>query len=386
MNPKTLFLSLCLCCSLAGAQAQEAAGSLVYIGTRGQPSADGPRQGIYAARLDSQTGRLESLGLQVELERAIWLAGHPTLPMLYTLAKIEGDPDDGDSSILGYAIDAKTGTLRLVTAGVLDVRLATQFDLDTATKTIFTAAMDSGNIATSPLYDNGNLGDAVSWQSHSGTGPHRRQASPRAHGIALDPSGRYVVSPGFGSDKIYVHHFDPQTRQLSPADPPFVTAPAGSAPRHVVFHPNGRFVYVNTELAADIRIYRWDAAAGSMGLVGVTDPWPKSGSSGEKSTAEIAMSADGRFFYIELRGDQDSIVAYAVNADDGSLREIQRIGSQGTRPWSFGIDPTGRWLLVANSDSHTVDVLGIDQATGKLNATGNSIPVPFAAAIGFYSE
>jgi 6-phosphogluconolactonase len=75
---------------------------------------------------------------------------------------------------------------------------------------------------------------------------------------------------------------------------------------------------------------------------------------------------------------------YAVNGETGRFREIQRLSAQGSSPWSVGIDPTGRWLLVTNQGSGSVVVFQVNQSTGKLTATGQSIMVPKASAITFY--
>jgi 6-phosphogluconolactonase len=152
-----------------------------------------------------------------------------------------------------------------------------------------------------------------------------------------------------------------------------------------VFHPNGHFLYVNTELSAELRAYSWDAKDGRLQLVQALSPYP-AGYSGkeEKSSGEIAMSRDGRFLYVSLRGDQDSIVAYAVDKKAGTLKEIQRVSSQGKMPWSFGIDPTGRWMLVTNEASSSVTVFSVDRATGKLSATGESLSIPKPVTVAFY--
>jgi 6-phosphogluconolactonase len=153
-----------------------------------------------------------------------------------------------------------------------------------------------------------------------------------------------------------------------------------------VFHPNGKFLYLDTELTAELRAYRWDANHGRLRLLQTLSPYPAGYSGAEKSAAEIVVSRDGRFLYVSLRGDQDSIVGYTVNKQAGTLKEIQRISSHGKTPWSFGIDPTGHWMLVTNEASDSVTVLNIDPATGKLSATNESMSIPKPVTVAFYSN
>jgi 6-phosphogluconolactonase len=133
-------------------------------------------------------------------------------------------------------------------------------------------------------------------------------------------------------------------------------------------------------------VFAWDAKRGRLRLLQTVSAYPADYSGKEeKSSAEFALSRDARFAYLSLRGDQNCIVAFAVDRHAGTLREIQRIATGGQGPRSFGIDPTGRWLLVAN-DSDSVNELKVDRSTGKLSATQESLSVPKPATVIFYAR
>jgi 6-phosphogluconolactonase len=151
----------------------------------------------------------------------------------------------------------------------------------------------------------------------------------------------------------------------------------------VLFHPNGRFLYLANEMTGEINWYRWDGGSGQLQLVKSLSPYAAD-YSGQKSAAEIAISRDGRFFYLSLRGDREALVTYSIDKASGALTEIQRISPPGKIPWSFGIDPTGHWMLVADQGSNSVDVLSIDSKTGKLSATTQSVSVPNPVSVAFY--
>ena len=334
MRPMTMtVLSLCLVLALLRAHADVKTSELVYIGTRAggfrEPAnaATQPRapQGIYAARLDTRTGQLSSLGLTVELQRATRLVTHPRLPIIYSTA----DPDSGmptESTIHSFAVDQSSGKLQQINemgSGGLD---ATDMHLDAASNTLFVANHGSGDVSALPLLADGSLGPVASDQKDYGTGPNPRQKMPQAHGVAFDPTHRYVLVSDFGADRVFVYHFDSANRTMTPAQAPFEPVPPGSGARHLVFHPNGRFLYLDTELTAAIRSYRWDAKHGRLHLLQTLSPYPAD-YSGEKSAAEIAISRDGGHLYLSLRGDQNSIVVYAVNKQSGALKEIQRVSS-----------------------------------------------------------
>lgn len=121
---------------------------------------------------------------------------------------------------------------------------------------------------------------------------------------------------------------------------------------------------------------------GHLQAVQTTPLYPPS-YSGTKSAANLAFSRNGRFLYQSLRGDQSSIIVFKVDQQQGTLTELQRISSQGNAPWSFAIDPTGHWLLVANVASNSVAVLKIDPATGALTETGHALSMLEPDAIAF---
>jgi 6-phosphogluconolactonase len=371
--------------------------SLVYIGTYGhvrngfspipKDSENQPGQtfdkthGIYSACFNSETGSLTMLGLAAAVNRASWLLPNPNLPVLYSTG-LPGDDIQVEGNVFSFSIDPATGKLQPVnqvgSAGGDPTHLA----IHPESHTLFVANHDGGKVSALPIRKDGGLESVVSSQTESGTGPSPRQAGPHPHGVIVDPTHRYVLAADFGADRIFIYHFDAATKTLSPASPAFEAVPAGSAPRHLAFHPNGQFVFLNTELSAELRSYKWDGANGHLQLVQTTPLYPST-YSGTKSAADLAFSRDGRFLYQSLRGDQDSIIVFKVDPKSGALSELQRISSQGKTPWDFVIDPTGHWMLVANVASNSVSVLKIDPAKGTLAATEHALPMLQPNAITF---
>jgi 6-phosphogluconolactonase len=143
-------------------------------------------------------------------------------------------------------------------------------------------------------------------------------------------------------------------------------------------------VFVVTELTAEIVSYRWDAKRGRLKPV-QTLPVDEPTFKGQKSAADIEVSVDGRYLYVSSRG-ADSMVVYAVNAQTGMLREVQRVSSQGQTPWSFSLDPSGRWMLVANNGSNSIAVFAVDPKTGELKATSETLAVTQPSNVTFLAQ
>ncbi len=128
-------------------------------------------------------------------------------------------------------------------------------------------------------------------------------------------------------------------------------------------------------------VLRWDQAQGRLILV-QTLPVTSNAFTGVKNGAEIAVSRDGRFVYVENRAENE-LVVYRVNGESGMLSLIQRTSSGGEKPWGFAIHPSGKWMLVANQHSGKVNVFVIDPASGRLSDTGESANMPTPVAIDF---
>ncbi|MFL9950681.1 lactonase family protein [Paraburkholderia agricolaris] len=368
----TLALSACTTDATTGAaSAGSAHAEFVYVGTL--------QSQIDALRLDTSTGDLTTIGPVAQGLKSTWVTAHPELPVLY------GVDDDAakEGSITAYAVNRGTGTLSKINATFTGGHGTTFLRFDVPSNTLLGANYNSGSVSSVAVNADGSVGPLVSTIAETGSGPGKRQASAHAHSVAIDPSGQYAFVPDLGADRVFIYHFDRATHALSKIDGAshgFV-APAGTGPRHLQFGSSGKFVYLLTELSAQVMVLRWDATQGYLTLV-QTLPISSQNFQGAKSGAEIELSHDGRFVYVEDRGE-NSLVVYRVSPDTGDLSFVQRIASGGDKPWGFGIDRTGRWLLVANQRSGKVSVFNIDTTSGLLSDTGKSAAISSPTSIAF---
>ena len=349
---------------------------IVYFGTHGS----GPGQGIFAARFDSKSGRLASLGLAAEIERPTWQVASSDKSILYSVSET-GNDGKSEASVYSLAIDRATGKLSVVNKVGSGGGGATHLALDPRSATLFVANYGTGTVAALPVTADGALGAAASQQQDVGSGPKPRQKSAHAHSVAVDPSGHFLLVADLGADRVFVYRFDPATRQLSPAATPFLAAEPGSGPRHIAFAPDGRVVYIDSELSGEVTAYDWDQARGRLQAIQTVPAFPAD-YTGERSAAELSLSRDGRFLYVSTRNN-DTLVAYAIDSTTGRLSEIQRLPAGGKTPWSFSLSPDGRWLLVANEASSLISVFKVDRRSGKLTATDKMLAVPKPVSVTF---
>lgn len=354
--------------------------TLVYVGTQGTE----PGQGILAARLDPRTGRLTPLGLAAEVQRPTWLAAHPTLPVLYAVSEV-GNDGQSQGGVHTLRADPATGRLSLVGTVASGGGGPTHLALDLASSILLVANYGTGQVAALPVLADASLGPPASARSDQGSGPSPRQKAPHAHGVVLDPSKRFVLVADLGADRLFVYPYDRVSHQLGPAAAPAEALPPGTGPRHLAFHPDGRLVFMLSELVPELRAYRWDARRGRLSLVQTLSAAGDPAKASVARGAEVAVSRDGRFVYASVRGE-DVLVVYAVARRTGRISEVQRLPAGGQAPWSFAIDPSGRWMLVANQASNAVVVFARDPATGRLSPTSQSIAVNKPTCIAYLAS
>jgi 6-phosphogluconolactonase len=230
-------------------------------------------------------------------------------------------------------------------------------------------------VAAFPLEADGQLAPHSDFHQHAGTlGPNpRRQDKPHAHMAGFDPSGRWVLICDLGMDRTFVYEVDAERGKLAPSGRPAGESPPGHGPRHLAFHPNGRFVHVINELIGSITTFAFDAATGELTPLQTISTLPD-GFAGENISAEVVVHGSGRLVYGSNRG-HDSIAIFACDPETGLLTARGHESTRGQHPRHFDLDPSGRFLYVANQDTDNVVVFRVDAESGALSATGHEVRV-----------
>ena len=346
--------------------------ALCYIGTQGE----GPGDGIYAAHLDEKTGRLTLLGCVAEEERPTFTLPDANRPLLFAVSEV-GNRDDRHGAIMSYRILDQSGTLapigRRRTGGG-----PTHLTQDANGRMLYCANFGGPEAVAVPIGPDGLLAPISAVQITEGTGPHKRQTKPHPHGVTLDPSGRFLLVPDMGADRLYTYHVD--GADLTPTNPPYLALPSGCGPRYVLFGADTRSVYLVGELSAEVFQLSWDGT-GIMDVVATTKMDPPDANH-VPGAAAFGLSSDGRHLYVSNRGSHE-IHVYALDQETGAMQEIQRIEAGGEKPWGLGFSPSGRWMLVANQASDTVVTYAVDAKTGVLRPGCTSISVRMPTSVSF---
>lgn len=352
---------------------------IAYVGTYTSKTNS---KGIYAYRFDSEKGQLTSIGVAAETTDPSFLAVHPNGKYLYAVNEIGNFNGGTSGAVSAFAIDSKTGALKFLNQVPTRGAGPCYVSLDKNGEFVLVANYDSGSIASFPVQSDGSLGTTSGFVQHSGSGPDKeRQEGPHAHWIGTSPDNRFALAVDLGLDQVIVYGFDSSKGIFTPMLSGFAKVKPGAGPRHLAFHPDGKFAYVLSEVESSVTVFSYQAKTGGLTSLQTISALPKD-FSGHKEAAEIAVHPSGKFLYTSNRG-HDSIAVFAIDEKKGTLKSLGQVLTGGKTPRHFAIDPTGAYLLAENQESNNIVVFHIDPATGSLTPTGQTIEVPSPVCITF---
>jgi 6-phosphogluconolactonase len=354
----------------------------VYIGT---DTVRGVCKGIYHSTFNPVNGQLSVPILAAETLRPSYLALSPPRAGHRSLYAVNAIPDSS-ATVTTFDLDLRSGLLtekgKVTSAGAGPAYVS----VDSTGHAAFVANYVGGTIASYRIESDGALSQPVDTFNykdpqfgHHGPVPVR-QDGPHPHSVFVSPDDRFLIVNDLGNDALTVFHIDPVTAKLTPSTPLLTGMRPGSGPRHIAFHPNGRWIYLINELDSTLDHLLWTATHSithPQGLLVNTNTTVKTiapGFPADKNTAaEVVISPDGNFLYASNRGE-DTLVVFSI-ANDGSLKEIQRVPCGGKTPRHFTLDPTFRWILCGNQDSASITIFRRDEGTGKLTGPTQTVPV-----------
>lgn len=365
----TTLLSIVLTCSGSVAMAKK---SLLYIATQNPE-----KMGITVAEFDSDTGALSAPKLVAETRDPAHFTLSADGKRLYLCNT--GTP----GGVSAFAVeDRKTGALKLLNYKESMGRGPSYVSVDKTGHYVLDANYGGGFVEVYSLAADGSLNQQTAFVQHQGSSVHpQRQTKPYAHWFRTDPTNKFGLVADLGTDRIVIYRFDEKTGKLMPHEPGFTKVNGGSGPRHLAFHPNGKWLYAVQELSNEVIAFNWDSRQGTATQFQAVKTLPAD-FTGPNTAAEIAVRNDGKFLYVSNRG-HDSIVVYSISAKNGELALVERVPSRGKVPRYFTFDPTNQWLIVSNQDGANVAVFSVDGKSGELQPAGEPVAIVKPMAVVF---
>ncbi|KAF6690012.1 lactonase family protein [Pseudomonas sp. EKM23D] len=364
-----------------GAMSAQAAPTDTYELLVGSYTA-GSSEGIYRLQFDSRTGQFQGKPvLAAKAANPSWLTVSKDQKQLFVVNENGPGQKDAVGRVSSYAIDPKNHQLTLINQVQSLGNEPTHSSVAADGRHLFVANYSvledpGGSLAILPVDATGKLSAPVQLSGHPASRVNpQRQASNHVHAVVSSPDGKYVFANDLGADKIFVYRYDPKANHelpLTPADPASVALPPGSGPRHLLFSADGKHAWLTTEMSAQVAVFDYaDGKLTQTQLVDFAAGQPVS----DKAGAALHASSDGKFLYVSNRGTANQIIVFGVDPATAHLTELQRRSVEGDHPREFSLDPSGKFLLIANQKSNEIVVVERDPKTGLLGKTVQKLPI-----------
>jgi 6-phosphogluconolactonase len=359
---------------LAIASLTRAQSYLLFVGTytnsgnlTGNPKLDSTgSKGIYVYRFDATTGKTTALSHTRDVCNPSYLAIAPGGKRLYSCTESRMK-EKGSLSV--FDIDAQKGRLRFLGKVSSMGDNPAYVALDAKGGQVAVANYTGGSYTLYPIGPDGMPGKAQTHTQHLGKGSNpARQEAPHVHSAVYGPDSRFLYIQDLGLDQVSV--VSPSNGDESIQ----MRTPAGSGPRHLTFHPNGKFAYLIEEMGGYVDAYRYDPSTGGLDSLQRIAAHPDT-AKGPFRSSDIHVAPDGRFLYASNRAET-TIAIFSVEPSTGLLHSLGYVPTMGVEPRNFTLDPSGKWLLVANQESNTIIFYRVDTQTGMLQSSGQVLKVP----------
>lgn len=304
--------------------------------------------GIKLWEFDNTTGELTELMGVAGIERPSFLAVHPNGTSFVAASEV------GNGELVSYWIHPTAKKIMEINRQPSNGDHPAHVTIDETGQWLLSVTYSGATVNVHPLRANGAIGDLAFSVKHEGAGPNTdRQDAAHPHSIVQVPGRNLFLVSDLGTDTISTYKLDADTGALMHHYS--TQTEAGAGPRHLSFHPTKPIVYSLNEINSTLMVYNI-SRAGELEFLQLL-PLVPDGYTGKNTSAEIAVSSDGRFVYASNRG-HDSIASFAIQ-DNGTLENMGLSGAGGEGPRHFAVIPGDGWLIVANENSHTLAVLKI---------------------------
>ncbi|MGC3946826.1 MAG: lactonase family protein [Chryseolinea sp.] len=290
--------------------------------------------------------------------------------------------ETSEGGVSSFSFDSRSGALKPLNTASSGGNGPCYISTDDRGRYVFVGNYGGGSLTAIKLKSDGSLDDNKSQTiQHEGKGVKSNQEKPHVHAAVLSKDDRFLFVPDLGTDKVNIYRINYNAEQPL-GESSFASVEPGSGPRHFTFDSSGKNAFLIQEMTGVVTAYTYaDGKLSSRQSLSL----PQSGVTGRIDAADIHLSPDGKFLYASLRGDINEIVILSIDYT-GLMKYAGRISTQGKTPRNFAIDPTGKFLLVANQNSDEIVVFTRDQKTGMLHATDKKYSIGSPVCLLFTAE
>ncbi|MGX9133258.1 lactonase family protein [Rummeliibacillus sp. JY-2-4R] len=333
----------------------------------------GNSEGIYSFQLDIAASKIENLQVAAKIDNPTYLTISKNKRFLYSIIQ-EGTM----GGVASFSLDSSTGKLQELNRQLSEGPQPCHLFVDSEQRYLLVTNYHKGTISAYTLNkETGTINANPSVIVHQGATPEQ---VPHTHYACFTPDEKYVVVVDLGIDHLYTYEIVNNALQ----EITHLTLKAGSGPRHLVFHPNGRYAYIMTEYSSEVIVLRYQTENGTFTEEQYISTIPADFTENNQGSF-IHISSDGRFIYAGNRG-HNSVAVFSVDVETNLLAPVETISSGGDWPRDFSLDPTEDYLIGSNQQSSNLVIYRRNKETGKLTLLKSNLTIPHPVCIKFISQ
>jgi 6-phosphogluconolactonase len=322
----------------------------LYIGTY----TDGNSEGIYRLQFNLKTGKLSNLQFAASSENPSYIAYSRNKRYLYAVNESSG-------TVSSFKVQ-ENGLLKLLNKVSSNGDWPCHISLNKLSNRAVVSNYGGGSISIYNISRDGKLDDASQVFEYN-------SSDQKSHAHSAQFFNDELFVSDLGMNAVYQYQLKNNTYEL--VSPTIVKMSGNPGPRHFALTRNGQFIYVINEYGSSVTsIKKTENGFEQIDYDSTLDENFK----GDNACADIHLSKNELYLYGSNRGE-NSIVVFRRNKLDGTIEKIQTMSVHGDWPRNFTLDPTGKFLLVANKKSDNISVFKIDPKTGMLSFL-NSVSAP----------
>ncbi len=218
---------------------------------------------------------------------------------------------------------------------------------------VFVSGYHDGKVTVLRMNDDGSVGAITDNFYDKGIGSiAERNFRPHISCARLTPDERFLCVADLGIDQIKIFRFNKETGTLKMAD--VIRCELESAPRFLRFSPDGKFMYVISELKNYLSVYSYTERNG-FPYFELLQQTPTVGKkhSNVNAAAALRFSPDGKLVLCSNAGD-NSIGIFDRDEATGLLSQRVVLPISGEYPKDIGMFPDGKHLYSVNHETGTM--------------------------------
>lgn len=346
---------------------------ITYVGS--YTSAEHP-QGIHVLESDAETGAFRVVNVIDNVPQPTYMALNRNCTMLYSVVGREAfGPKGRNGGLAAFKLNAAGDKLELVNEIATGWTVPCYVALDPSEKALVYAEYSCGTAGFADLCADDSIDskfagkanevNALFQVKHIGDGPNKpRQDAAHAHCSIVTPDGKFLMVVDLSLDKIVAYDFANRAVGMKVVPTATIdtrTIAPGAGPRHIVFHPNGKFAFVIFELLNKVASFRYTGEG--FEFVEIKELLAKGFTDFSKAAA-IKVSEDGSQVFCSNRG-HDSITVFNVDAATGRMEFLNNTRLGGQFPRDFEFFPGGKFCMVGLKESWRLASFAYDKVKGK---------------------